>query len=73
MNLNPSTRYHWLAAIVIGSLWNISAPTSGWSLDVTKPVPAERRETISLADAAVRALQSNLDISISRQTKDSYA
>ena len=71
MNLRPSTRYHWLAAIVIGSLWNISAPTSGWSLDVTKPVPAERRETISLADAAVRALQSNLDISISRQTKDS--
>jgi len=34
-------------------------------------VPAERRETVSLADAAIRALQTNLDISISRQTKDS--
>ncbi|MBI3356714.1 MAG: TolC family protein [Nitrospirae bacterium] len=71
MNLRRSTRYHWLAAVAIGSLWNISAPISSWSLDVTKPVPAERRETVSLADAAVRALQNNLDISISRQTKES--
>jgi outer membrane protein TolC len=61
----------WFAAIAIVSLWNLSGPASGWSLDITKPVPAERRETVSLADAAVRALQSNLDISISRQTKDS--
>ncbi|TKS59711.1 MAG: hypothetical protein EWM72_01896 [Nitrospira sp.] len=74
MELRTSTQYHYhhcLAAIVIASLWSISAPTNGWSLDVTKPVPAERRETVSLADAAVRALQSNLDISISRHTKDS--
>lgn len=43
-----------------------------WSQGPAKTaVPAERRETISLPDAAVRALQSNLDISISRQTKES--
>jgi outer membrane protein TolC len=40
-------------------------------LDITQPIPTERRETISLADAAVRALQSNLDISISRQNRES--
>lgn len=37
-----------------------------------KAQPTERRETISLADAALRALQNNLDISISRQTKESH-
>ena len=43
-----------------------------WSQGPAKSAPsAERRETISLADAALRALQSNLDISISRQTKES--
>jgi outer membrane protein TolC len=35
------------------------------------PAPAERREGISLSDAALRALQNNLDISISRHTKES--
>jgi outer membrane protein TolC len=40
-------------------------------LDVTQPIPTERRETVSLADAAVRALQNNLDISISRQNRES--
>ena len=64
----PST---WLTAIVMLGLWSLSAPDAGWSLDVTTPPPAERREALSLADAAVRALQSNLDISISRQTKES--
>ncbi len=43
-----------------------------WSQGPAKSAaPAERREAISLSDAAVRALQSNLDISISRQTKES--
>ncbi len=40
-------------------------------MEIGKTPPAERRETISLADAAIRALQHNLDISISRQTKNS--
>lgn len=48
--------------------------TSGPSLaaeEATKASPGERREEVSLADAALRALKNNLDISISRQTKES--
>ena len=37
----------------------------------TKLQQGERREAIALADAAIRALKSNLDITISRQTKES--
>ncbi|MGQ0667885.1 MAG: TolC family protein [Nitrospiraceae bacterium] len=58
-------------AFLLVGLCCLSAPTNGWSLDVTNPVSSERRETVSLADAALRALQSNLDISISRHTKES--
>jgi outer membrane protein TolC len=47
------------------------SPSLSWSLDEIKAPPPERRETISLSDAAIRALQHNLDINISRQTKDS--
>ena len=47
------------------------SPSLSWSLDEIKAPPPERRETISLADAAIRALKHNLDINISRQTKDS--
>lgn len=71
MDLTTSTHDHWFAAIMIFGLWNVVTPTDGWSLDVTKPIAAERREIVSLADAAVRALQNNLDISISRHTKES--
>jgi outer membrane protein TolC len=49
----------------------ILSPGLSWGLEIDKAPPAERRETISLADAAIRALQHNLDINISRQTKDS--
>lgn len=45
-------------------------PTS-WSADPPGKASFERREALSLADAALRALQNNLDISISRQTKES--
>jgi outer membrane protein TolC len=47
------------------------SPSLGRGLDDSKSPPAEQRETLSLADAAIRALQNNLDISISRQTKES--
>ena len=47
------------------------SPGLSWGLEIGNTPPAERRETISLADAAIRALQHNLDINISRQTKDS--
>ena len=39
--------------------------------DATKATPSERREEISLSEAALRALKNNLDISISRHTKES--
>ena len=66
-----SVRPYNLATILIAGLGCISFPLDSWSLDVTQPITAERREIVSLADAAVRALQSNLDISISRQSKES--
>ncbi len=59
------------AALLMVGLCCMSAPTNVWSLDVTNPVPSERRESVSLADAALRALQNNLDITISRHTKES--
>ena len=49
----------------------VLSPGLCWGLEIDKTLPAERRETISLADAAIRALQHNLDINISRQTKES--
>ena len=49
-------------------LW--TAPDSS-GLEVNKPVPTERREAMSLADAVLKALQSNLDIHIGRQTRES--
>ena len=63
-------RFH-LMIIVIAGVVCFSSPHISWGLDVTQPIPTERRETVSLADAAVRALQSNLDISISRQNRES--
>ncbi|OQW30877.1 MAG: hypothetical protein A4E19_09030 [Nitrospira sp. SG-bin1] len=48
------------------------SPSRSWSEDVIPPAPLEERhKAVSLADAAVRALQNNLDISISRHTKES--
>ncbi len=71
MDLRPVTRCFDRLAIVITLLWTMSTPAAGWGSEATKEVPAERRETLSLADAALRALQNNLDISISRHTRES--
>jgi outer membrane protein TolC len=49
----------------------ILSPGLSWGLEVDKTPAMERRETISLADAALQALKHNLDISISRHTKES--
>lgn len=70
MDRMRSTRYKAVAILIVG-LWRLSSPSDGWSLDATQPIPVERRETVSLADAAVRALQNNIDISISRYNKES--
>lgn len=71
MNGKPSVHRHRIGIIVIIGFVGISSPPPSWSLDVTQPISTERRETVSLADAAVRALQHNLDISVSRHNKDS--
>lgn len=60
--------------LCLGLAWAVplAAPPSSYSQDPGKSAsPVERREGISLSDAALRALQSNLDISISRHTKES--
>ena len=54
--------------VLVGSataliLWTASV---SFSLEVNKPVPTERREAMSLADAVLKALQNNLDIHIGR-------
>jgi outer membrane protein TolC len=71
MNSRCSTDRPFRAAIAFVMLWCLVCPLHSWGLDATQPIPAERREAVSLADAAVRALQKNLDISISRHTKES--
>src|SRR5215217_3426859 len=56
--------------LLLALVWCI--PQLSYSQDPNKPtLAAERREGISLSDAALKALQSNLDISISRHTKES--
>ena len=59
------------AAIVIATLWMTSPSAVGLASDTEQENHIEPRETLSLADAALRALQHNLDISISRHTKES--
>ena len=49
----------------------VLSPGFSWALEIDKAPPTEKRETISLADAALRALRHNLDITISRHTKES--
>src|SRR2546426_10132087 len=41
-----------------------------WSAEMSEQPQADRREGNFLADTVLRALQTNLDISISRQTKE---
>ena len=70
MNCKWWTHVRVLAIRIAGSV-SMFSPSLSWSLDITQPAPVERHETVSLADAAVRALQNNLDISLSRHTKES--
>ena len=70
MRPHPRLASGWRSGIAITLALLTASPC--WSQGPAKTATlAERRETISLPDAAVRALQSNLDISISRQTKES--
>ncbi|MCP9456633.1 MAG: TolC family protein [Nitrospira sp.] len=71
--MHTTTRSHPLARAtrLFIVLWILSWPMNGSAGAAPDDAPAERRETLSLADAAVLALQHNLDISISRRTKES--
>jgi len=57
------------AAVVVAALWAFASPAAAWAMEETEE-PAQQ-ETLSLSDAAIRALTNNLDISISRHTKES--
>jgi len=70
MNLHPTTRSWQVLLFAVGIGWLLAVDPRQAS-DETKGQPPERREELSLADAALRALKNNLDISISRQTKES--
>ena len=59
----------WMGAVlVLALLFPLDYVTGANLPEGTEAVP---KQAISLADAALRALQNNLDISISRQTKES--
>ena len=64
-----------LHGLLVATAASTLAMTAGPALaadEVTKAaLPSERREEISLSEAALRALKNNLDISISRHTKES--
>src|SRR5213594_1414004 len=56
---------------VIFLLTMVLPTATAWSVVQPEKPAAELREAISLTDAVLRALQHNLDITISRQTKES--
>lgn len=69
-----SSRFLQRPAPLIGtlSILVILAPLAlAVAVDLPSTDPGERREAISVQEAVLRALQHNLDITISRQTKDS--
>ena len=60
-----------MLAAAFTALWALLPAGASWSeAPPNKQAALERREAITLTDAAVRALQNNLDISVSRQTKE---
>ncbi len=71
--MEQGTRVHrwWRTCSYAVGIGLILSPGISWGLEIGKTPPSERQETISLADAALQALKHNLDITISRQTKES--
>lgn len=71
MDLRMMSRCLGYAAIVLIVLWTLSAPAAAWALVEIEEPSTDPRETLSLSEAALRALKNNLDISISRHTRES--
>ena len=71
--MEQGTRVHrwWRTCSYALGMGLILSPGLSWGLEIGKTPSSERQETISLADAALQALKHNLDINISRQTKES--
>ncbi len=61
--------FPWMGAVMVIALLLPLAYVAG--ADLPEGVQAARKEAVSLADIVLRALQNNLDISVSRQTRDS--
>jgi outer membrane protein TolC len=53
------------------ALLTVALAADASALDPQPKTPQERRESVALIDAVLRALEANLDISISRKTRDS--
>lgn len=60
-----------VVAIMIVGLLDILLPLQSWSVDRILTASPERQERVSLAEAALQALQRNLDIRLSRHTMES--
>ena len=71
MQQDITATIRWHSAGYLLSVGLILTPGLSWGLEIDRAPSAERRENISLSDAALQALKHNLDISISRQTKES--
>ncbi len=71
MDLKTVSRCVDCAAIVLTIMWTLSTPVTVWALEEIEEPATAQRETLSLSEAALRALKNNLDISISRHTKES--
>lgn len=71
MKTRPAPRLWPLLALAFVSSLSLPAGSGFAADDTAKAANGDRREDISLADAALRALKNNLDISISRHTKES--
>ncbi len=71
MDLKTVNRCLYGTAIVVTAIWAISTPVTTWAIEEFEETFTVPRETLSLSEAALRALKNNLDISISRHTKES--
>ncbi|WP_455377512.1 TolC family protein, partial [Petrachloros mirabilis] len=67
----PSTKRFWHGLLLFLGIGLLLDVPLGQAREDFNARPKEQREAISLADAALQALKNNLDISISRQTKES--
>jgi outer membrane protein TolC len=71
MKARTAPRFWRLLALTVVSSVSLGADLCLSADEAAKAANGDRREEITLADAALRALKNNLDINISRHTKES--